>query len=183
MRAAYLFFLFLARLSLEPPPDPHQTPLPVPILVSLVDPEVGAFFGVPTAGAAGSKAGTMGRAAAKSPEEKAFTKAAGVLSKKCWDDGLGDLLIERGVDTRGATWAHGGLYLGALCGLWTSDVETQDYRESPAGLAAFAAMAPGLLKEVSSISLHDFCFVLGFVHASNITFTDCYCVGPGEESG
>jgi hypothetical protein len=148
MQAAYLFLLFVARLSLELPPEYDQQISPVQfVLVDLQIPEIGIPALVPIVG--GSKAHYMRvRLRVKSPEAKAFTKAAGDLGKQCWDGGLEDLLKDRGVDTTHATWAHGGLYLGALCGLWNFDIDSGEYRTCPDQLANFAVLAPGLIKEV-----------------------------------
>jgi hypothetical protein len=167
MQAAYLFLLFIARLSLELPPE-HQQPAPKPIvLVELVIPSFGVPTFVPIVG--GFKAGFM-VGQAKSPEAKAFTKAAGDLSQRCWNGGLRNLLDDRGVDITNATWAHGGLYLGALCGLWTFDVDTTDYQECPDGLAAFAGLAPGL-KEVNFYPIVLWLYLSNSVLVSDTTLT------------
>jgi hypothetical protein len=145
---AWFFLLLFARVSFDRPPDPHPSLPPLPF-IPLLEPWATGKLVQPIWVEVDTDSGHMGRPTAKSPEEKALTKSLGLLGKRCWDDGLGDLLKDRGVDTSNATWTHGGLYMGALCGLWTFDAHTGgDFKENPQGLAAFAALAPGLLKEV-----------------------------------
>jgi hypothetical protein len=160
MHGAYLFLLSIALLSLVRP----HVPLP-PTSASPPFPSLPVSCLTHPVSESREALSPSNMPKALTDLDKAYRASVQELGRRCWDEGVKDLLGggEAGLDSPNVDYRSGALFLGQYAGLWTFDINAGTYQMDANGFDAFRAFATSWQHEVSctthicSVCVHSQC--------------------------